>query len=449
MRAIPIQNIRSTFASDNEVSIVDRREIEPLLTKARQVLMHYDKAMDLSTTVLDLSGQAIKTIDYEKQMRFCDFCRKYFHNPSQIWQGKTYPCDKVHLAALAKSRQTNKSYIYSCIVGFAYWTSPLYRNGRYAGAVTSGQTLLCGRGEAVEKFSLHCKDRIAVEKFKKMLAGVSEKSNEEIRAMAHLLEICAQEISEKEEDQCKTICSITQRMGEPKSVKITVVGNQVEKERMLLAAFQRGDNEAGHKIIDELVNGIHAGTSQILEIKRTRAIELLVLLSRATIGSGTSGSDAINKANNKNLRRIQESETNEELVENLHLAAGQMAGEIFSFRGMRHASALRRAQRHIWKNLAQKISLEEISKAAGLSAPYFSTIFKEEMGENFSNYINRLRVEKASTLLSETGNPIKTIASLCGFQDQSWFSKIFKNLTGITPGKYRETGNLAGGGYGS
>ena len=89
---------------------------------------------------------------------------------------------------------------------------------------------------------------------------------------------------------------------------------------------------------------------------------------------------------------------------------------------------------------ARKVSLEEISKAVGLSAPYFSTVFKEEMGENFSSYINRLRIEKAAALLIETGHPIKTVAKFCGFEDQSWFSKIFKHFTGITPGKYREAG---------
>ncbi|MDR1249956.1 MAG: AraC family transcriptional regulator, partial [Treponema sp.] len=88
-------------------------------------------------------------------------------------------------------------------------------------------------------------------------------------------------------------------------------------------------------------------------------------------------------------------------------------------------------------------SLQEISAAAGLSAPYFSTVFKEEMGENLSSYLNRLRVEKAEHMLTETGLTLNEIASACGFEDQSWFSKIFKSFTGISPGRYR--GNCCGG----
>jgi AraC-like DNA-binding protein len=62
------------------------------------------------------------------------------------------------------------------------------------------------------------------------------------------------------------------------------------------------------------------------------------------------------------------------------------------------------------------------------------------MGENLSSYLNRLRVERTITLLTETGRPLSEIAKLCGFEDQSWFSKIFKSFTGISPGKFREKG---------
>ena len=85
--------------------------IEPLLTKTRQLLTHYDKATDLNSAVLDRSGNLIKITDFEKQLRFCELCRKYFHNPSRIWRGDEYPCDKIHLDALAESRQTGRDVL--------------------------------------------------------------------------------------------------------------------------------------------------------------------------------------------------------------------------------------------------------------------------------------------------------------------------------------------------
>jgi transcriptional regulator GlxA family with amidase domain len=62
------------------------------------------------------------------------------------------------------------------------------------------------------------------------------------------------------------------------------------------------------------------------------------------------------------------------------------------------------------------------------------------MGENFSSYLNRLRVKKASALLTGTNLSLSRIAASCGFKDQSWFSKIFKHYAGICPGKYRSQG---------
>jgi AraC-like DNA-binding protein len=48
-------------------------------------------------------------------------------------------------------------------------------------------------------------------------------------------------------------------------------------------------------------------------------------------------------------------------------------------------------------------------------------------------------------MLMETGLSLSEIASSCGFEDQSWFSKIFKNYTGQSPGKYRNSGQDPGG----
>jgi YesN/AraC family two-component response regulator len=168
-------------------------------------------------------------------------------------------------------------------------------------------------------------------------------------------------------------------------------------------------------------------------------MELVVLLSRAAIATTNTG-DAILEANNRYLRRIQEAKSIEELTDMLQIIVERMSGQIFSFQGVRHASALRKAERFIWENYTRKISLQEIAQASGLSAPYFSTIFKEEMGESLSGYLNRMRVEKASYMLRETELSLSEIASACGFEDQSWFSKIFKSYTGLSPGKYQGQG---------
>ena len=406
-------------APGEKESIINRREIEPLLEKARQILRFYKDAMSCQAIVLDKEGIIIDSPQFALQMKRCESCLK-----AEKRNAKKGSCEwkKLHHDAQAESRRAEQGYIYACRAGFVYWTSPLYHNGQYAGAMTAGQV------------------------------SRKEKSHEEIETMARLLSVCAEEISEKTMNPGEIFRrSVLQGPGKKKpragAEKPENCGADypLEKERMLLAAFRRGDIETGGRILTELINNMQPSAAGDFEAVRFRAIELVVLLSRAAMAPDESGSDSLLETNDRYLRRIQDSKSSEELAENLRHVAERMAGKIFSFKGIRHASVLRKAERYIWDNYTRKISLEEISAASGLSAPYFSTIFKEEMGENLSGYLNRLRVDKAAALLTETGKSLNEIAASCGFDDQSWFSKIFKRYTGVSPGKYRETGEYRTG----
>jgi AraC-like DNA-binding protein len=102
--------------------------------------------------------------------------------------------------------------------------------------------------------------------------------------------------------------------------------------------------------------------------------------------------------------------------------------------------ALRKAERFIREHFLENPSLREVAAAAGLSPAYFSTVFKEELGESFSDFLGRLKVEKAAGLLVGSDMSLADVADTCGFLDQSWFSRIFKRRMGVSPGRYRQTG---------
>jgi AraC-like DNA-binding protein len=223
-----------------------------------------------------------------------------------------------------------------------------------------------------------------------------------------------------------------------RDTNLSAAGRSNADERLLIAALGRGDSAAAGRILEAILDSLGTVCPGNLQYFRCQAIELVVLLSRSCAGEEASG--PLLEENNLYLKKIHDSATIDELETNLRRIVERMAGRIFSFQGLRHASALRRAERFIWKNYTRKVSLEEIAAASGLSAPYFSTIFREEMGEHLSAHLNRLRVEKACTMLLETNAALNTVSESCGFEDQSWFSKIFKSYTGYSPGKYREQG---------
>lgn len=87
------------------------------------------------------------------------------------------------------------------------------------------------------------------------------------------------------------------------------------------------------------------------------------------------------------------------------------------------------------------ISLEQVATKYGVSSSYLSTMFKEIAGCNFTSYITRLRINFAKNLLINTEKPIKEIVEDIGYIDVVSFTKTFKKIEGLTPGRYRRIMN--------
>jgi two-component system, response regulator YesN len=96
------------------------------------------------------------------------------------------------------------------------------------------------------------------------------------------------------------------------------------------------------------------------------------------------------------------------------------------------------AKEYVKENYQERITLEDISNRLFLHQAYFSAIFKKETGQNFIDYVNHVRVEKAVQLLRNTDYKIKIISDMVGFQSHSYFNKVFKNETGVTPVVFRK-----------
>ncbi len=92
----------------------------------------------------------------------------------------------------------------------------------------------------------------------------------------------------------------------------------------------------------------------------------------------------------------------------------------------------------IQQNYDKKISLRDVAENVNLSKYYLCSIFKEETGDNVSNYINKLRIEKAKLLLHKKDRKIKEIFEEVGYSNQQYFSKVFKKLTGMTVLEYKD-----------
>ena len=90
----------------------------------------------------------------------------------------------------------------------------------------------------------------------------------------------------------------------------------------------------------------------------------------------------------------------------------------------------------------EEITVDILSTRVRKSRNYFSTLFKQEMGMPFTEYLNRYRVEQAKKLLEVSVDLSGEIAGKVGFRDEKYFSAVFKKIEGCTPTEYRRKKGL-------
>lgn len=109
---------------------------------------------------------------------------------------------------------------------------------------------------------------------------------------------------------------------------------------------------------------------------------------------------------------------------------------------LRHESAeppfVTRAKQYIQEHQTEDLSLGQVAKAANTSTFYFCKMFKKVTGLNFTDYVSRVRIEKAKNLLLNPSLRISEIAYEVGFQSLTHFNRVFKKILGQSPTEYRE-----------
>lgn len=98
---------------------------------------------------------------------------------------------------------------------------------------------------------------------------------------------------------------------------------------------------------------------------------------------------------------------------------------------------LRRAKEMMASNLAQRVPLVHVARYCDLSPSHFSRAFKASTGLSPSSWMQRLRIDRAKSLLRESGASLAEVGSQCGFADQAHFTRTFSRYVGVSPGSWR------------
>lgn len=102
-----------------------------------------------------------------------------------------------------------------------------------------------------------------------------------------------------------------------------------------------------------------------------------------------------------------------------------------------YSPVVRQAVNFIDFHLKEDITRSSLARGIGVNPNYLSTIFRKETGSSVVDYINGRRIEESMQLLSTTDLPIREVASLSGFMDENYYSRVFRKFRDMTPLQYR------------
>ncbi|HCS73796.1 MAG TPA: hypothetical protein DIW17_07970 [Clostridiales bacterium] len=92
----------------------------------------------------------------------------------------------------------------------------------------------------------------------------------------------------------------------------------------------------------------------------------------------------------------------------------------------------------IQNQYSENLTLDDVARQVFISPYYLSHLFREELGVTFLEYLTRIRMEEAKRLLCDRSLTILDISARVGYEDPSYFSKVFKKNTGVSPNQYRK-----------
>ncbi|MHB0864972.1 helix-turn-helix domain-containing protein [Paenibacillus sp. SEL3] len=194
--------------------------------------------------------------------------------------------------------------------------------------------------------------------------------------------------------------------------------------------FKNFGNDFGDKV------GV-LSKSSFIRSKKNLAITSITLATRSSIEGGVLSEQAFSLSD-LFIQRLEEMNKSEEIDQFLVEALLTFTQKVRQAKERRYSKTITMCQNFIHNHLYSKINHEQIANYVKLSPGYLSILFKKEVGVSVSEYIQQARIDEAKNLLAFTDRPITEIGELLSFTDQSYFTKMFKKMTGVTPRKYRE-----------
>lgn len=388
----------------------------------------------LGCTISDIDGQIV----FEEGQGFtrCPLC--HYAGCSRE------DCTASHIYGMQEAQRFGGKYIYFCPLGLTCFVSPIIGDEGTAAKITAGPFIMVEKQDFIDcelKENLHLSGETlahSIEALKQIPFVPPEKatelSNLLFMAVGFMNNVCA-ENELLEADRLHTLQShISAYIAQLKNEE-TTQAYPLLKEQALLRSVARGAREEAHRQLEELLGALFLTTHSLSKLK-ARGYELLVMISRTAMENGADTEYVMDLCQSY-LESTADVRDFPAFCNWLTRTVAEFVDSTFTYGNTKHANVIHRCVQHIGSHYAERLTLDSMADMVYMSPAYLSRVFKAETGITFNQYLNRVRITKAKDLIRDRRLKLTDVSMMVGYEDQSYFTRVFRKLTGTSPRSYR------------
>lgn len=210
-------------------------------------------------------------------------------------------------------------------------------------------------------------------------------------------------------------------------------------EQKLLQCIREGQTKELNKVLEQFPKGDELNIlskSNFLRSVKNIAIVSITLATRAAVEGGLFYEEAYTLSDLyiKTLEDLQDSKSVVILMES---AFYDFAERVSRKNQPIYSKPIFICKEYIFNHVYEDLSVTTLAEHLNLHPSYLSQLFKKEVGLTLSEYIQRTKIEEAKNLIQFSNYSLSEIYTLLNFNDQSYFTKVFKKVTGFTPSHFK------------
>lgn len=401
-------------------------------TLAKECAFAFAGATGLGCIVSDKSGELLA--EYGYGCASCQICALTQQPQSQ--------CTHVQSYSMTLAERFGGKYIYSCPMGLTCFVSPILDEVDVCGHITAGPFLMVEREDYID-YELNVLNPQFLQAAIDELQHIPVVSTTHINQLSTLLFLAVGFINKvSASNRLLEIQSSDAIQGQISSYILHLKQESLPppypfaEEKAFLKSIRQSNKAETQRLLNELLGHILFASGQKIPQVKSRVCELLVLTGRAAIDAGADA-DTTLRLCHESRQAIEASDNIEKMCLSLTETVHILMDNLFQFSDIRHAQAIHLCMQYMDNHYYDKITLEKLAEMVYLSPSYLSRIFKKETGYTINEYLIQVRIEKAKRLLHRKDLRVTDVADAVGFDDQSYFTKVFRRMVGTTPLKYK------------